>query len=66
MSINIYDIDAHFYGHQEAIEYLRGMVWHEIETTEQNTPLHSEHIESFEGVDLYYCFGSDSYFFSEG
>ena len=52
-------------GHNDAIEYLRGMVWCEVETTEQDKPGHSDYIESFEGVDLYYCYGADYYFFAD-
>jgi hypothetical protein len=52
-------------GHKGAIDYLRGMAWCEVETTEQPKPLHSDYVESYQGVDLYYDYAADYYFFTD-
>lgn len=55
------------YTRDQAIEFLNGMVWQEIETTEQTRPFHSERIclSDDKTVALYYDFGADYYFFEE-
>lgn len=48
-----------------ARDYARGMVWSEIETTTQ-TIKYLHFIDSINGIDIYYCYGTDSYLFAEG
>ena len=50
--------------HEEAIDYARGMVWMEVESSEQ-TIAHSDHIETVDGVGVWYCYGADHYFFTD-
>jgi len=47
---------------EEAMDYARGMVWSEVETTEQ-TIKYTEHVGEHEGVDVYYDYGADYFFF---
>lgn len=49
----------------EALEWLRGFVWCECETTEQERPTHSRYITEYEGVAMYYDYGADYYFFED-
>jgi len=49
----------------EAIEYLKGMVWCECEHVVTDQPKYSRFVESYEGVDCYYDYGSDLYYFVE-
>ena len=46
----------------EAMDYARGMVWCEVEAAEQ-TIRHAEFIDHVDGVDVYYDYGADYYFF---
>lgn len=50
--------------HDYAIDYARGMVWSECETTEQDIR-YKDHIKTVEGVGVYYDFGADYYFFTD-
>ena len=51
-------------GEQFALDYARGMVWNEIETTEQ--PINNaDHIETIDGVGVYYCYLADYYLFTD-
>ena len=50
--------------HEEAIDYARGMCWGEVESSEQ-TISHYNHVETVQGVGVYYCYGTDSYFFTD-
>lgn len=47
---------------QEAMDYARGMVWGEVETTVQGIK-HGRYIDTIEGVEVYYDYGADYYFF---
>jgi hypothetical protein len=49
---------------QDAIDYARGMIWCEVETTE-NTISYANHIDTIDGVGVYYDFGADYYFFTD-
>jgi hypothetical protein len=49
---------------QDAIDYARGMVWCELETTE-DTISYANHIDTIDGVGVYYDFGADYYFFTD-
>jgi len=39
--------------------------WDEIEQTEQDKPQHSRFIDSAEGIDTWYDYGADYYFFTD-
>lgn len=47
---------------ENAMDYARGMVWDEVETTEQDIK-YAEFVDSVDGVDVYYDYGADYYFF---
>ena len=49
---------------QDAVDYARGMVWSECATREQNIG-HKDHIETVDGVGVYYDYASDYYFFTD-
>ena len=49
---------------EEALDYARGMVWCEIETTEEEVH-HSNLIETIEGVGVFYNYMADYYFFTD-
>lgn len=52
----------------EAMDYARGMVWNEVELTD-NYIKYANHVGSVNDVDVYYDYGADYYFFvpaSEG
>ena len=48
---------------QDAISYGAALIPCEVETTEQTKPAYSDHITSFDGVGVYYCYGADHYFY---
>ena len=48
------------------LDWVRGMVWGEVETTERNFNItNARRIESIDGVGVYYNFGADYYFFTD-
>ncbi len=49
---------------EDAIDYARGMVWNEVECSEQEIA-HKQHIEDVDGVGVWYCYGADHYFFTD-
>lgn len=49
---------------QDAIDYARGLVWMEVESSEQEIA-HSRHIEDVDGIGVWYCYGADHYFFTD-
>ena len=49
---------------QDALDYAQGMVWQEIETTEQEIK-YANHIDTINGVGVYYDFGADYFFFTD-
>lgn len=63
--MKIYNTTANFENDFFAIEWCKGMDFSEIETTEGEMPKHSNFIDEVEGVEIYYCYGTDSYFFAE-
>jgi len=48
---------------EDALDYARGMVWNEVETTENNIK-YARYIDTVDGVDVYYDYGADYYFFA--
>lgn len=49
---------------EEAIEYARGMVFGECETSEQNIA-HANMVSITDGIGIHYCYGADHYFFTD-
>ncbi len=49
---------------EDAVDFARGMVWAEVECSEQ-TISHREHIQDVNGVGVWYCYGTDSFFFTD-
>jgi hypothetical protein len=49
---------------EEALDYARGIVWCEVETTKQEIP-RSNLIETIDGVGVFFNYGSDYYFFTD-
>lgn len=49
---------------ENAIDYARGMVWSECETTEQSIG-HCQHVDTVAGVHIYYDYAADYYFFTD-
>ena len=49
---------------ENALDYARGMVWCECETTEQDIK-YKNHIDTIDGVGVWYDFGADYYFFTD-
>ena len=64
MNIDDEILDGDSYTEADAIDYARGMVWSECETTEQNIG-HKTYIDTVDGVAVYYDYGADYYFFTE-
>ena len=52
------------YIHDDAVDYARGMVWGECEASEQDIR-YKDHIETVDGVGVYYDFVGDYYFFTD-
>lgn len=48
---------------EDALDYARGMVWSEVETTE-NSIKYARYIDVVNGVEVYYDYGADYYFFA--
>ena len=49
---------------QAAIDYANGLVWSEIECSDQSIEYHN-YIDTVNGIDVYYDFGADYYFFTD-
>ena len=47
-----------------ALDYARGMVWDEVEASEQEIK-YSQFIDTVNGIDVYYDYGADYYFFAD-
>jgi uncharacterized protein YfbU (UPF0304 family) len=65
MIFNTYDAILNGYeaeSDQDAIDYAREMVWYECETLEQSIGYY-RYINTVGGVDIYYDYGADYYFF---
>lgn len=64
MIVNSYDVDGNFNSKEEAIEWLRGFVFSDCETTEEEIDsFYLDFIEEFEGVKMYYDIRGDYYLF---
>jgi len=60
----VYDTILQGVTQEEALDYARGMVWEEIETTKEKI-YHSDFIETIEGVGVFYNYMADYYFFTD-
>jgi hypothetical protein len=47
---------------KDAIDYARGMVWDECGCSENNIA-YDRYVDTVDGVEVYYDFGADYYFF---
>jgi len=47
-----------------ALEYAQGVVWDEVEVSEQEIK-YSQFINTVNGIDVYYDYGADYYFFAD-
>lgn len=69
MSVNTLNYDVLLQGfeaanEQEAIDFARGLVFDEIDVTSEPC-VYSRHIETVNGVGVYYNYGADYYFFTD-
>jgi len=60
----IYDEILQESSEKAAIDYARGLVWSEVGQTEQPQPFHSNYVDTSNGIDIYYDYGADYYFFT--
>ena len=49
---------------KQALDYAGGMSWAECETSEQYIK-YATHIDTIDGVGIYYDYGADYYFFTD-
>lgn len=53
----------------EAIAYIQslcgGMVWGELETTEQSLPKYAKYVDTFYGINIYFDAVTESFLFEE-
>lgn len=45
--------------------YCGGMVWSEIETTEQELPKYAKYVDTFYNINVYFDAVTETFFFSE-
>lgn len=62
----VYDVllEGNEYDHQQALDWARGFVFMECETSEQEIA-HATGVGIVGGIGVYYCFGADHYFFTD-
>ena len=48
---------------QNAFDAALGLDWGSIETTEGNRTRYSDHIDTINGIEIYYDYGADYYYF---
>ena len=62
----LYDVilEADGYTKEDAIEYARGMVWNECEWRPGEIGYH-QHIDTVQGVGVWYDYGANYYFFTD-
>ncbi len=63
----IYDhiLQDHEATEENAIAHAQDFDWMETPLTEQDKPRHSQHIDTVNGIDIYYDYGADYYFFAD-
>ena len=64
IKLSTFDVILDNASQQEALDYAKGMVWGEVETTEQDI-YHSYPIETIDGVGVFYNYMADYYFFTD-
>lgn len=52
------------YGDESAIDFARGMVWSEVETSDESIG-YGRYVDTVDGIDIYYDYGADYYFFAD-
>jgi hypothetical protein len=66
-SLTLSQINCHSLA--EAIDYIQnycgGVVWSEIETTEQPLPKYSKYVDTFYNINVYYDSVTESFLFEE-
>lgn len=62
--LNTYDVILENATEEYALEYARGMVWCEVETTVQTLHDSFDLIDVIDGVGVYYDYSCDSYCFT--
>jgi len=60
-----YDIDSQFYSESEAVDFLKGFVFSDCETTEHDYLRDYSEVESYQGVSLLYNRIADHYIFED-
>jgi hypothetical protein len=60
----IYDVIQQGGTAEEAMDMARGMVWSEVEAAEDEIK-YFELVGSADGIDVYYDYGADYYFFAD-
>ena len=64
---NTFDVILEGYqveSHEDAVDWARGFVFGECESSEQNIG-YSQYIDTVNGIDVYYDYGADYYFFTD-
>ncbi|HCE1583021.1 TPA: hypothetical protein NGR52_004262 [Vibrio parahaemolyticus] len=62
--MEIYDVTLDVDSAHEAEEWASGFVFAECETHHSDKPTHSTWVSNVNGVELWYDFGADYYFFA--
>ena len=60
----IYDVIQQGETAEEAVDMARNMVWDEVEVSEQDIK-YSQFVDTVNGIDVYYDYGADYYFFAD-
>jgi hypothetical protein len=63
-TVDGYEIDDEW-REEHLVDLVNGMVWCEMEVTEQNKPTHSHRLLSHAGVGVWYDYGADYYYFED-
>jgi len=65
--MKLYDhiLQGHDATEQNAINHAMQVDWAGIEITEQDKPRHSRFIDNHNGINIYYDYGADYYFFED-
>jgi len=50
---------------EHALDYARGMVWDEAEGRDTDWPKYWRHVDTVDGVGVYYDYGADYYFYTD-
>ena len=50
---------------EDALDYARGMVWDEAEGRHTDWPKYRRHVDTVDGIGVYYDYGADYHFFTD-